>query len=151
LSGFDARSLRRLGIALAALLPAACGAISPPPPANPFAGPWSTAERQQIAFRDDTVVFHPPGEKPTPLGAETCSGKFRFAYNRQGRDALLAMAGRQGDLRRRLTEVLVQPEYPVAELSCGEGGTTYVMLGDKELVAIHRDQDIAGVERWSRL
>jgi hypothetical protein len=25
------------------------------------------------------------------------------------------------------------------------------MLGDKELVAIHRDHDIAGVERWSRL
>ena len=135
---------------LIAVAPSAC-TIAPPPSLNPFVGSWSTAERQQIAFRDDTVVFSPPGEKPTPLGAETCSGKFRFAYNRQSRDALLAMVGRQADLRGRLAEALVQPQYPVAELSCGEGGTTYVMLSDKELVAIHRDHDIAGVERWSRL
>jgi hypothetical protein len=140
---------RLLVAALIAIAPAACS-IAPPPSLNLFVGSWSTAERQQIAFRDDTVVFNPPGEKPTPLGAETCSGKFRFAYRRQSRDALLAMVARQADLRRRLADALVQPEYPVADLSCGEGGTTYVMLSDKELVAIHRDQDIAGVERWSR-
>jgi hypothetical protein len=143
-------ALRRfLVAALIAVAPAAC-TIAPPPSLNPFVGSWSTAERQQIAFRDDTVVFNPPGEKPTPLGAETCSGKFRFAYSRQTRDALLALAGRQADLRRRLTGLLVQPEYPVAEMTCGEGGTTYVMLGDRELVAIHHDLDIAGIERWSR-
>lgn len=150
MTAYNAAFRRLLVAALIAVAPAAC-TIAPPPSLNPFVGSWSTAERQQIAFRDDTVVFNPPGEKPTPLGAETCSGKFRFAYNRQSRDALLAMVGRQADLRRRLTGLLVQPEYPVAELSCGEGGTTYVMLSDKELVAIHRDHDIAGVERWSRL
>jgi hypothetical protein len=141
---------RFLVTTLIALAPAAC-TIAPPAALNPFVGSWSTAERQQIAFRDDTVVFNPPGEKPTPLGAETCAGKFRFSYSRQSREAILATVGRQADLRRNLTGLLVQPDYPVAELSCGEGGTTYVMLGDKELVAIHRDQDIAGVERWSRL
>jgi hypothetical protein len=150
LTAYNAILRRLLVTALIAVAPAAC-TIAPPPSLNPFVGSWSTAERQQIAFRDDTVVFNPPGEKPTPLGAETCSGKFRFAYSRQSRDTLLAVVGRQADLRRRLAEVLVQPQYPVAELSCGEGGTTYVMLSDKELVAIHRDQDIAGVERWSRL
>ena len=48
--------------------------IAPPPSANPFVGAWTTAERQQIAFRDDTVVMNPPGEPPTPLGAEICDG-----------------------------------------------------------------------------
>ena len=149
MSDCNAALRRFLVAALIAVVPGACS-IAPPPSLNPFVGSWSTAERQQIAFRDDTVVFHPPGEKPTPLGAETCSGKFRFAYNRQSRDALLAMAGRQGDLRRRLTEVLVQPEYPVAELSCGEGGTTYVLLDERKLIAIHRDADVAGIEELSR-
>jgi hypothetical protein len=143
-------SLRRLlAAALVSALPAAC-TIAPPPPANPFDGAWSTAERHQIAFRDDTVVMNPPGQKPTPLAAETCDGKFRFSYNRQNREALLTLVGRQADLRRRLAEMLVKADYPVAEVSCGDGGTTYVMLGEKELVAIHRTVDIAGIERWSR-
>ena len=60
--------------------PPACAVPAGSPPANPFAGAWATAERQQIAFRDDTVVLNLPGEKPTPLGAETCDGRFRFAY-----------------------------------------------------------------------
>jgi hypothetical protein len=143
--------LRRLSAAavIPALL-AACTVTSLAPPANPFVGAWSTAERHQIAFRDDTVVMNPPGQKPTPLGAETCEGKFRFSYNRQNREALLALVGRQADLRRRLAEMLVKPDYSVAEVSCGDGGTTYVMLGEKELVAIHRTVDIAGIERWSR-
>jgi len=149
LTGFDTAWRRLAAAALIAALPMACTALAPPP-ANPFDGPWSTSERKQISFRPETVVLNPPGQPPTPLSAETCSGKFRFAYSRQSRDALLALAGRQADLRRRLTDLLVQPEYPVAQMTCGEGGTTYVMLGDKELVAIHHDLDIAGVERWSR-
>ena len=140
---------RFLPLLLIATLPAACSIPKLTPP-NPFVGAWATAERQQIAFRDDTVVFNPPGEKPTPLGAETCSGKFRFSYSRQNRDTLLALVPRQPDLRRRLTGLLAQPEYSVAELTCGEGGTTYVLLDDKQLVAIHRDLDIAGVEVLSR-
>ena len=35
--------------------------------------------------------------------------------------------------------MLPRPEYPVAEVTCGEGGTTYVMLGEQDLLAIHRD------------
>ena len=45
---------RIVALVLAALLPAACAGPLAPPPANPFAGAWNTAERQQIAFRDDT-------------------------------------------------------------------------------------------------
>lgn len=147
---FNAPLRRLLAIALIALPPAACTIAPPPQPVSPFAGAWSTAERQQIAFRDDTVVLNPPGGKPTPLGAETCDGRFRFSYARQNRETLLALVGRQADLRRRLTDMLDRPDYPVAEVSCGEGGTTYVMLSEKDLVAIHRAIDIAGIERWSR-
>ena len=134
---------------LLAALPAACAA-PPPPPANPFAGAWATAERQQIAFRDDTVVINPTNAPPTALGAAACDGKFRFTYERKSRDALLGLTPRQPDLRRQLAAQLVGPEYRVAELACGDGGTTYVLLGERELLAIHRDSDIAAVERLSR-
>jgi len=39
----------------------------------------------------------------------------------------------------------------MAELACGEGDSTYVLLDDRDLVVIHRDRDIAGIERLSRL
>ena len=80
-----------LAVALAALLPAACVGPTPPGPANPFVGAWNTAERQQIAFRDDTVVMSPPGTPPTPLSAGVCEGRFRFGYDRRSREALLAL------------------------------------------------------------
>ena len=56
----------------------------------------------------------------------------------------------QPDLRDRLARLLVRPDYPVAELGCGEGDTTYVLLGDRDLVAIYRDAGVAGIERLSR-
>ena len=87
MTGFNAALRRCFAVALIPALLAACTVASAPPPANPFVGAWSTAERQQIAFRDDTVVMNPPGQPPTPLGADTCEGRFRFAYGRQNRDA----------------------------------------------------------------
>lgn len=151
--GADASQRRRLrsAIVLAALLPAACiGPTPPPPPANPFVGAWNTAERHQIAFRDDTVVMAPPGSPPTPLGASVCEGRFRFGYNRKNREALLALTPQQPELRRRLAAQLPGSEYRVAELTCGDGGTTYVLLGERDLLAIHHDRDIAAFERLSR-
>ncbi len=137
-------------LALAAVLPAACAGLEQPP-ANPFVGAWATAERQQIAFRDTTIVVSPPDGAPTPMGADSCSGAFRFAYGRQSREALLGLTPQQPDLKKKLATLLVQPDYPVAELACGAGGSTYVLLGERELVAIYRDHDIAGIERLSRL
>ena len=135
-------------LALVALLPVAC--VSPEPPQGPFAGAWSNAERNQVVFRDNTVVQQPTGGPPTALSAATCEGKFRFGYARRSRDALIALAPRQPDLRGRLAQMLVRPDYQVAELDCGDGGTTYVLLGDRDLVAIHHDADVAGVEQLSR-
>ena len=139
--------LRGALLALAAALPAACAA----PPANPFAGSWATADRQQIAFRDDTLVINPPGAAPTAMRAESCAGAFRFLYGRKSREALLRLAPHQPDLTGRLALLLVQPDYPVAELVCGTGDSTYVLIGERELVAIYRDRDVAGVQRLSRL
>lgn len=139
----------RVAAVLAALLPAAC--LGPAvPPANPFFGAWTTPERQQIAFRDDTIVMSAPDAPPTPLDATVCEGRFRFAYDRKRREALLTLAAQQPDLYRHLAAQLTGPEYQVAELTCGDGGTTYVLLGERDLLAIHHDRDIAAVERLSR-
>jgi hypothetical protein len=46
--------------------------------------------------------------------------------------------------------LLVAPTYPVASLRCDRGDHTYVLLNDRELVAIYRDGDIGVVERLAR-
>jgi hypothetical protein len=135
-------------LAAAAALLAACAA---PEPVNPFAGAWATADRQQIAFRNDTIVVNPPDAQPTPMDAQSCAGAFRFSYGRMTRDSLLGLTPGQPDLRSRLAGLLKAPDYPVAELACGEGDSTYVLLGERDLLAIYRDRGIAGLERLSRL
>ena len=143
------RALRLAACVLAAILPAACAA--PPPPTNPFLGNWGNPERSQITFRDTTIVMNPPNEKPTPLGPEACAGRFRFDYSRRGRDALTGSIADQPDLRARLGKMLVSADYQVAELGCDNGQNTYVLLGDRDLIAIYRDGDIANIERLQRL
>jgi hypothetical protein len=134
-------------LVLLAALPVACAA---PTPQGPFEGAWGGAERHQISFRDNTIVQQAVGTPPTTLSAATCDGKFRFGYARRSRDALIALAPQQPDIRSRLTLLLVRPDYQVAELGCGEGGTTYVLLDERKLIAIHRDADVAGIEELSR-
>lgn len=135
---------------LLAALASACAMVRPPPPANPFVGVWSTGEKQQIAFRNETVVMTAPGEGPTPLSAATCDGTFRFGYSREPRGSLVGLALRQPDLQRQLADQLNRPDYAVAEVTCGEGGTVYVLLDDHTVLAIHRDRDVIGVERLTR-
>jgi hypothetical protein len=145
------RCVCRFAALLAAvLLPAAC-AEPPPPPTNPFLGNWGNPERSRITFRDTTIVMNPPHEKPTALGPESCAGRFRFAYSRKSRDALTATVASQPDLRARLGKMLVAGDYQVAELGCDHGQNTYVLLGDRDVLAIYRDGDIANIERLQRL
>jgi hypothetical protein len=141
---------RLLAVTLAAVLPTAC-ADPPPPPTNPFLGAWATPERSQITFRDNTIVMSPPNQTPTALDPAACAGRFRFAYTRKSRDAIAAAIARQPDLRIKLGGLLTQSEYPVAELGCDRGENTYVLLNDRDLIAIYRDGDVAGLERLSRL
>ena len=145
------RATQLIVLALVAGLPVACVAPPPPPPpANPFAGAWVTGEHQAIAFRDDTVVLSPPDGAPTPMGKESCDGKFRFGYTRMSRKALLDLALHQPNVMNKLAPLLVRADYPVAEVACGEGDSTYVLLDERDVVAIHRDRDIAGIERLAR-
>jgi hypothetical protein len=60
------------------------------------------------------------------------------------------MLPRQPNLSQNLSSLLVAPTYPVASLRCDQGDHTYVLLNDRELVAIYRDGDIGVVERLAR-
>ena len=118
----------------------------------PVSGAWATPERNAITFRDATVVVTPTsGEAPTEMSPQACAGRFHFGYSRKSRDSLTGLIARQPDLRAKLDSLLRQPEYPVAELGCDQGDNTYVLLDDRDVVAIYRDGDIAAVERLSRL
>jgi hypothetical protein len=140
--------IRLIMLVFAAMLPAACAAVAPP--SNPFVGAWANPEKRQIAFRDDTIVITPANATPTALGAASCDGKFRFSYGQKSRDALLTLTPLQPDLQRRIAAQLQRPDYPVAELACGDGGTIYVLLAERDVLAIYHDRDIAGIERLTR-
>ena len=145
------RQWTRLIVALAALLPAACAADSAGRSANPFAGTWRTEDRETIAFTDDTIVLSPPGAAPTPMTAAECNGAFRYRRGRMTRESLTGLVAAQPDLHQRLIDLLQQPAYPVVEIGCDHGTSTYVMVDDRHLVAIYRDRDVLGLDRLSRL
>jgi hypothetical protein len=129
--------------------PLACATPSTPP-VNPFVGTWSTANNDSITIRQDTVVQTQPNGQTTALDAKACRGMFRFGYTTKSRQALTDLIPRQPDLRRKLAELLVATSYPVAQLDCDRGDQTYVLLNDRQLVAIYRDGDIGAIERLAR-
>jgi hypothetical protein len=139
-----------LAIIAAAALPAGCTVPPPSRVENQFVGDWVTAENASITIRPDTVVQHQPDGESTVLDASTCRGVFRFVYGDKSRQALTDLVPRQPELRQRLSEQLVQPSYPVAELDCDRGDQTYVLLDDRQLLAIYRDGDIGAIDRLAR-
>jgi hypothetical protein len=118
---------------------------------NPFIGTWVTAENASITIRQETIVQHQPDGQSTALDNVLCRGVFRFVYGTQPRQALTDLVPRQPELRKRLSELLVEPSYPTARLDCNQGDQTYVLLNDRQLVAIYRDGDIGAIERLARL
>jgi hypothetical protein len=131
---------------LAAVLPAC---VAPEPPRNPFLGTWATADNDSVTIRKDTIVQTQPDGRSTALDKETCRGVFRFAYNTVSSQRLIDLISRQPELRK-LSELLVEPNYPVAKLDCDRGDQTYVLLNDSQLVAIYRDGDIGAIDRLAR-
>jgi hypothetical protein len=125
-------------------------ATPPSPPVNPFLGTWSTANNDSVTIRQDTVVQTEPDGRTTALDAKTCRGVFQFGYTTKSRQALTDLIPRQPDLRRKLAELLAAASYPVVELDCDRGDQTYVLLNDRQLVAIYRDGDIGAIERLAR-
>jgi len=144
------RIARRLAVWPAAALLAAC--VGPATPASsPLIGSWVTPDHDQVTFREDTVVLTPDNGQPTPMSREDCAGNFRLAYGRMTSESLETLFPHQPDLRVKLKALLVAPVYPAANLDCDRGGTTYVLLDDRDLIAIYRDADIAGIQRLTRL
>jgi hypothetical protein len=134
---------------LAAVLPAC---VAPEKPAqNPFLGTWATADNDKVTIRQDTIVQTQPDGHSTALDKDTCRGVFHFGYVTESRQALTDLIVRQPELRKKLSELLVEPSYPVARLDCDRGDQTYVLLNDHQLVAIYRDGDIGAIDRLARL
>jgi hypothetical protein len=137
-------------IVIGGVIPLAC---APPPPSGVetgFLGDWVAGENASITIRPDTVVQHQPDGENTTLDKSTCRGVFRFGYGTRSREALTDLVSRQPDLRRKLSDLLVEPSYPIAELDCDRGDQTYVLLNNRQLLAIYRDGDIGVVDRLAR-
>ena len=132
-----------------AAVPLACATPSPSP-VNPFIGTWTTANNDSVTIRQDTVVQSESDGRTTALDAKACRGVFRFGYATKSRQALTDLIPRQPELRRKLSDLLVEASYLVAELDCDRGDQTYVLLNDRQLLAIYRDGDIGAIEHLAR-
>lgn len=137
---------------IATALPVACSYSPFPAPEvkNPFVGDWSAGQEASITIRPDTIIQHQPNGESIMLDKSTCRGVFRLVYDTRSRDALVGLIARQPDLRQRLSTLLVEANYPVAELACDRGDQTYVLLNDRELLAIYRDGEIGAIDRLVR-
>jgi hypothetical protein len=118
---------------------------------DPFVGNWVTAEENaSITIRPDTIVQHQADGESTTLDQTACHGMFHFAHGTKSRQELTGLVPRQPDLRQKISDILVEQSYPVAELNCDRGNQTYVLLDDRQLLAIYRDGDIGAIERLAR-
>ena len=144
------RIVRGTAALIIAAMPIAC-TLSPASQMEiPFLGTWVTAENASIVIRQDTIVQNQPDGQSTALDKNVCRGVFRFAYGTKSRQALTDLVPRQPELRHRLSDLLVEPSYPIAELDCDRGHQTYVLLNERQLVAIYRDGDIGAIDRLAR-
>ena len=141
---------RRLAV-LAGLLPAACGFFEAPPPTNPLVGTWSTADHNQVIFRADAIVVKPDKGQAATMGPGDCNGVYKLQYGRMATAALQKSFSSQADLTNKLKQLLVKPDYPVVDVTCDHGGTTYLMLDDNRMLAVYRDAGVGGLEAYSRL
>ncbi len=151
----NARQIPAFGSHLAALVMAALlGACSLFPgwaPENPIIGTWSNADNDRVTFAANSVTVTPNNSKPTAMGPGDCNGVFKIAYGRMATAPFGTLFPKQPDLEDKLKALLIKPEYPVAEVTCDQGGTTYFMIGDSELLAIYRDAGVGGIEQLKRL
>ena len=136
---------------VAAALLGGCALFPGWAPENPIIGTWANTDNDRVTFTADAVTVTPNNSKPTVMGPGDCNGVFKIAYGRMATAPFATLFPTQADLEDKLKGLLVQPEYPVADVTCDRGGTTYFMIGDRELLAIYRDAGLGGIERLSRL
>jgi hypothetical protein len=149
-SGDSMRILRFSPIITSSALVFACTVSPASRVEDPFVGNWVTAENASITIRPDTIVQHQSDGASTTLNETACHGMFRFAHGTKSRQDLTGLVPRQPDLREKISDILVEQSYPVAELNCDRGDQTYVLLNDRQLLAIYRDGDVGAIERLAR-
>jgi hypothetical protein len=143
--------LRCLAV-LGALLCASCSFVPfGQSPTSPLIGNWADADHNKVTFRDDAVVLTPDNGQATTMGASACNGVYKLQYGRMMTAALQQSFPSQPDLQSKLKQFLTKPEYPVADVTCDQGGTTYLMLDDSRVLAVYRDAGVGGTESLSRL
>ena len=152
----DVRKILTFGRRLAAPITmagflSACALFPWSTPANPLIGSWANTDNDRVTFNPDTVTVTPNNGKPMAMGPADCNGIFKISYGRMATAPFATLFPKQPDLEDKLKGLLTQPEYPVADVTCDKGGTTYLMIGDRELVAIYRDAGLGGLERLNRL
>ena len=138
-------------VMVAAALLASCSFLPLEQPANPLFGTWTTSDHNQVTFRDTAVVVTHDKSQATTLGPAECNGRYKLQYGRMSTAALEQSFPTQPDLQSKLKLLLTQPEYPVADVTCDQGGTTYLMLDERRMIAVYRDAGIGGLETYSRL
>jgi hypothetical protein len=149
-SGNAMRILRFSTVITCSALVVACTPSPPVRVEDPFIGNWATAENASITIRSDTIVQHQSDGESTTLDKAACRGMFSFAHGTKSRQDLTSLVPRQPDLRQKISDILVEQSYPVAELNCDRGDQTYVLLNDRQLLAIYRDGDVGAIERLAR-
>jgi hypothetical protein len=141
----------RLLVVLAALPPAGCIFFPSEPSPSPLIGTWTTPDRNKVTFRPDAVVVAPEKGPTTTINTAECNGVYKLAYGRMQTAPLKQAFAKQADLESKLQVILVKPEYLVADVTCDRGGTTYLLLDDREMLAIYRDAGVGGIEHLTRL
>lgn len=144
--------LRRFAV-LGTLLCASCAYLpfQNPPPISPLIGNWADPDHNKVTFRFDAVVLTPDKGQATTMGPGECNGAYKLQYGRMMTAALQQSFPSQPDLQSKLKQLLTKPEYPVADVTCDQGGTTYLMLDNNRVLAVYRDAGVGGTESLSRL
>jgi len=120
-------------------------------PASPLVGSWTTQDHNQVTFRSDAVIVTPDKGQATTMGPGDCNGVYKLQYGVMATDALERSFPSQPDFAGKLRQLLAKPEYPVADVTCDQGGTTYLLLDDRQMLAVYRDSGVGGTEAFSRL
>jgi len=137
--------------AIAMLFLTSCGLLPGEQPSNPLTGTWATPDRNQVTFRGNDIVLTPDKGAATTMGPGDCNGVYKLQYGRMMTGSLEQSFPSQPDLQSKLKQLLTKPEYPVADVTCDRGGTTYLMLDERRMIAVYRDAGVGGLETYSRL
>ena len=147
----NANSRPRFVAMFAMTLCASCSFLPAQSSPNPLIGNWADPDHNKVTFRSDAVVLTPTDGQAATMGPASCNGVYKLQYGRMLTADLQKSFPSQPDLQNKLKQLLNKPDYPVADVTCDQGGTTYLMLDDSRMLAVYRDAGVGGTETLSRL